>query len=134
MVGLRSCPDCGAQEGAYHLNFCPRNKSSEQESLQAMMQPKSAENLQFKLPPEVEQYRHDIRRFVEAMIYKLSVHSSKGKWEKYNITETVGKLQGEVVELQEAVLRGNMVEILLEGADVANYALIASAIAMERGK
>lgn len=90
--------------------------------------------LQIFLPPEVEQYRHDIRRFVEAMVYKLGVHAAKGKWEKYNITETVGKLQGEVAELQEAVLRGNMVEILLESADVANYALIASAISMERGK
>jgi len=90
--------------------------------------------LEIALPPEVEQYRHDIRRFVEAMVYKLGVHAAKGKWDGQTAESRMEKLKGEVAELEEALERGNMVEILLESADVANYALIISAIAMERGK
>lgn len=90
--------------------------------------------LAFILPPEVQQYRDEIRRFVEAMVYKLSRHASKGKWENTSIDKAADLLDGEVKELREAILRGNMVEVLLESADVANYAMIISAISMERGK
>jgi NTP pyrophosphatase (non-canonical NTP hydrolase) len=86
------------------------------------------------IPNEVLPYRNDIRRFVEAMVYKLSVHASKGRWENIPIETALRLLEGEVKELREAVQRGNMVEILLEAADVGNYGLIASAIAVERGK
>lgn len=84
-----------------------------------------------QLPPEVEQYAPDIRRFVEAMVYKLGVHSGKGKWENQTVESRIPKLEGEVKELVEAIGRGNMVEVLLEAADVANYALIIAAKAME---
>lgn len=83
------------------------------------------------IPPEVEQYAPEIRRFVEAMVYKLGVHSGKGKWENQSIESRVPKLEGEVKELVEAIGRGNMVEVLLEAADVANYALIIAAKVME---
>lgn len=83
------------------------------------------------IPPEVEQYAPEIRRFVEAMVYKLGVHSGKGKWENLSLAAVVPKLEGEVKELVEAIRRGNMVEVLLEAADVANYALIAAAKVME---
>jgi len=83
------------------------------------------------IPEEVEQYAPEIRRFVEAMVYKLGVHSKKGKWENVSVIDCLGKLDGEVAELRQAVQRGNMVEELLEAADVANYALIISAKAME---
>lgn len=86
------------------------------------------------IPPEVEPYAQDIRRFIEAMVYKLGVHAHKGKWEGQSVESRVEKLEAEVTELKEAIQRGNMVEIMLEAADVANYALIISAIAMERGK
>lgn len=84
------------------------------------------------IPPEVEQYAAEIARFVEAMVFKLSVHSKKGKWENLPIAKALELLRGEEEELTEAVRRGNMVEILLEAADTANYALIISAIAMEK--
>ena len=90
--------------------------------------------LKVALPPEVEPYRDDIRRFVDAMIYKLKVHSKKGKWETLDMASVLPKLQAEVAELEEAVAGGNMVEVLLEAADVANYALISASIAVEKGK
>lgn len=85
------------------------------------------------MSPEVAPYEHDIRRFVDAMLYKLKVHANKGRWDDYNIHEAVGKLQNEVIELQEAVLGGNTVEVLLEAADVANYGLIVASMKVERG-
>lgn len=91
-------------------------------------------SLIINLPPEVEPYREDIRRFVDAMVFKLKVHHRKGRWEEKTIAEYLPLLDGEVQELQEAVKQGNMVETLLEAADVANMALIVSAIAVERGK
>lgn len=86
------------------------------------------------LPPEVAQYEQDLRRFVDAMVYKLQVHAKKGRWENLPIGKALELMQGEVGELTEAVERGNLVEILLESADVANFALITASIAVERGK
>jgi hypothetical protein len=84
------------------------------------------------VPPEVEQYAPDILRFVDAMVYKLGIKAHKGKWENMPIERALELLRGEEKELTEAVARGNMVEIMLEAADVANFALIASAIAMDK--
>jgi NTP pyrophosphatase (non-canonical NTP hydrolase) len=86
------------------------------------------------IPPEVEPYADDIRRFVDAMVYKLRVHHRKGRWDGKTVDEYQPLLAGEVKELDDAVASGNMVEILTEAADVANMAMIISAIAIERGK
>jgi len=85
------------------------------------------------IPDEVEPYEHDIRRFVDAMVYKLGVHSKKGRWENLPIAKAHGLLMGEAVELIDAIQGNNTVEILLEAADVANYAMITATIAIERG-
>jgi hypothetical protein len=84
------------------------------------------------IPPEVIPYATEIARFIEAMVYKLKVHSKKGKWENQTIESRLPFLEGEVQELREAIATGNMVEITLEAADVANYALIIAAKGMER--
>jgi len=85
------------------------------------------------LPPEVEQYRDDIRRFVDAMIFKLAKNAQKGRWETYTIKDAFSLLEKEVEELR-AEIGGNMVKTLLEAADVANFAMIVGAIAIERGE
>lgn len=90
--------------------------------------------LTFNLPSSVEPYRHDIRRFVDAMIYKLDRHSKKGRWDDRPIEDNFPLLNGEVAELAEAVAEGNVINILLEAADVGNYALIIASTAVERGK
>lgn len=87
-----------------------------------------------KLPDEVLPYKEDIRRFLDAMVYKLKVHSKKGKWENLSALACVDRIEGEVGELTEAIDGGNLLEVMMEAADVANYAMICSAIVMERGK
>jgi NTP pyrophosphatase (non-canonical NTP hydrolase) len=65
------------------------------------------------------------------MIYKLSLNASKGRWEKLSISETQAKLSLELAELNEAIEHKNTVEILLEAADVANFALIVANIQLD---
>lgn len=97
------------------------------------MLPSMAE-INIPIPPEVEPYADDIRRFVHAMVYKLKVHHRKGRWEGKTMAEYLPLLLGEVAELDEAVKDGNLIEILTEAADCANMALIVASIATERGK
>lgn len=84
------------------------------------------------LPPEVEPYATEIQRFIDAMIYKLARNAHKGKWESLSFREAVDLLEKEVEELKEAIQGGNMVEVLLESADVGNFALIVSSMAIEK--
>lgn len=86
------------------------------------------------LPDAVDIYEQDIRRFVDAMVYKLGVHSSKGRWEDLPVNKAFDLLVGELKELKEAIGGKNLIEILLESADVANFALIIASIAIERGE
>ena len=92
-------------------------------------------NFTVNLDGELAQYGPDIRRFVEAMTYKLAKNAHKGKWEGLSIEEAFDRLKEETAELQ-AEVHGtrNMVAVMLEAADVANFALIVAAIAMERGR
>lgn len=81
----------------------------------------------------MEKYSHDIRRFVDAMVYKLNRNSKKGRWEGGRIQEYLEKLREEVLELSEGVQQRNTIDIILEAADVANFALIISSMAMDGG-
>lgn len=90
--------------------------------------------LQIDIPLDVAPYREDIRVFVNAMIYKLKKNAHKGRWADGTTTKYFELLQEEVAELSDAINEGNLVEQMLEAADVANMALIISAIAVERGK
>lgn len=133
---LDRCPGCGVPVGVMHKPGCSYSNSYHfvWEAVDMPEKVLSGNEITIAIPPEVVQYRHDIRRFVEAMVFKLSVHASKGRWENKTAAERLDRLYDEAKELKEAMDRGNMVEIMLEAADVANYALIISAIVMERGK
>jgi len=76
------------------------------------------------LPRGCEQYSNDIRRFINAMLYKLEINSGKGRWQDINSQESLERLMEEAIELREALQTDNTVSILLEAADVANFALI----------
>lgn len=118
------CPYCGVFIGFIHSPSCVHYR--------APVEIPTSPNIATPIPPEVKDYRTEIARFVEAMVYKLGVHSKKGKWENLPMPRALDLLDGEVKELREAIERGNMVEVLLEAADVANYALIISAKALEK--
>lgn len=68
------------------------------------------------------------------MVYKMRIHHKKGRWETGKIPEYLDKLQAEVAELRAAIGERNTMEIMAEGADVANFAMIISSIAVERGE
>lgn len=120
--------------GLQRDRFDPLTAEEQNYLLRKQVDAAVSSSITISLPPEVVQYQHDIRRFVEAMVYKLVKHSGKGRWEGLGTEKGLDLLKDEVRELDEALQRGNMVETMLEAADVANFALIISAIVMERGK
>lgn len=74
----------------------------------------------------------DLRFFQDAMRYKLEKNAHKGRWEDMTVEAALSLLKQEVVELEDAIAKGNNVEIILESADCANFAMIAAVIATER--
>lgn len=86
------------------------------------------------VPANCEQYKDDIRRFVDMMLYKLGKNAHKGRWEKFTVDDAFTRIQEELEELNQAMKGGNSVEIQMESADVANFALILSSVVIERGK
>lgn len=75
------------------------------------------------LPVDVETA---LSRMVEAMRYKLHANRKKGVWENITIEQALQFLRDEVDELEEALTTSNRYEIIMECADVANFALILS--------
>lgn len=85
-------------------------------------------------PASDDRFGEDLRRFIDAMVYKLRKNNHKGRWEELDLRATLSLLRKEVDELEDAIKDGNRIEIELEAADVANFAMMVSAIAIERGK
>lgn len=83
------------------------------------------------IPPGCEPYTNDIRRFVHAMLYKLAKNAHKGRWESMSMQGEYDKLLVEVEELRAAMEGRNTVDIMLEAADVANYALIIASTELD---
>lgn len=70
--------------------------------------------------------RPQLLGLVRAMEIKLARNDHKRAWDTFGKSEAywfLTKLRGEVDELQEAMLKGTATEIMLEAADVANFAL-----------
>ena len=86
--------------------------------------------MQIAVPTSIQNLEPELRRFVEAMVVKLRMNRHKGKWEGLDLRTILGLLRAEVDELNAAIESGNQVEMLLEAADVANFAMIAAAIAI----
>lgn len=71
-------------------------------------------------------FREEVRKFAHAMEYKLAKNDHKGGWENVSIEELLTLLEKEVKELKQAIIDGNDVDIQLEAADVANFAMMAA--------
>lgn len=89
--------------------------------------------ISFYLPPEIGPLRHELRRFIEAAIYKLRKNAHKSKWEHGDIEKAFRQMQSEIEELKQAIAENNSIEILLESSDVSNFAMIIASIATEKG-
>jgi hypothetical protein len=85
------------------------------------------------IPEELKPLEDDLRRFFDAMVYKLRKNTRKGRWEDMDIRTTLMRMNEEVHELELAMKEGSSMEIILESADVANFAMILANIAIERG-
>lgn len=78
-------------------------------------------------------YDREIKMFTDAMKAKLAANMHKGRnWESLDLEAILARLKDEVEELRQAIAGGNTVEIVLEAADIGNFAMIASHIAARR--
>lgn len=84
------------------------------------------------VPDELHEEHTRIKRFFDAMIYKLSQNSHKSGFSHVDIDFCLTRMVQEIEELREAIEVGNSIETLLESADVANFAMIAAVAAIER--
>lgn len=84
-------------------------------------------------PPREVDCEKEIKQLVDAMRYKLKKNNHKGKWEEMTLIKAIELLKEEVKELEEAASRDSDIEIILEAADVSNFAMIVANLAMKRG-
>ena len=83
------------------------------------------------MPAYDGRYDRELKLFTDAMKYKLMANAKKGRWEEVDLPQAFELLRKEIDELEEAIARGNSIEILLESADIGNFALIISDVAMK---
>ena len=69
------------------------------------------------------EYDEFLRLLVEAQRYKLRVNAKKGYLGDVPPTVLLAKLKEEIIELEDAAERGSKIEMILEAADIANFAL-----------
>ena len=77
-------------------------------------------------------WERDLKVHVDAMKYKHKKTAHKGKWEDLDLKKALERLRDEVTELEAAIAEGNEIEIVLEAADVSNFAMMVSSIAIAR--
>lgn len=82
------------------------------------------------VPDDLAALVPDLERFISAMVHKLHRNRHKGKWEDLNLTDALARLHDEARELEEAICQRSYADILMEGADVANFALIIASVAL----
>lgn len=82
------------------------------------------------IPDELASLAPDLQRFWDAQVFKLRANAHKGKWEEQDLKSTMGLLLGEVEELKQAIGEGSSIEILMEAADVGNFAVILANIGL----
>ena len=88
--------------------------------------------LNLYVDPKIANLTPRLKLFFEAMLYKLTRNAHKGQWENLNLKSSVKQLEGELNELTAAIDTGNSVEMLMEAADVANFAMIVADIATDK--
>lgn len=84
------------------------------------------------MPAYKGEYEDVLRPFVDAMRHKLASNKHRGtrSWQTMSPDDLLKMLKKEVDELAEAIKGGNQIEILLEAADVGNFAMMLSNVAI----
>ncbi len=88
--------------------------------------------LKLYIDPKIEDLTPRLKLFFEAMLYKLTRNAHKGRWEELDLDSSLIRLHEEASELSVAINCGSNVEILMEAADVANFAMILADIATNK--
>lgn len=100
------------------------------------MTPVEEANLVAEIERDARTICPEIRRLAQSMAYKLDLNAHKRCWQHYGRPEAywfLTKLREEVEELQDAMLRGSAVDVMLEAADVANFAMFIHDLAHREG-
>lgn len=84
------------------------------------------------MPQYDGRYDREMKMFTDAMKTKLAANQHKGKWEGVNLEELLQRIVDEVDELRQAIKGGNAIEIMLEAADIANFAMMAADVAVRQ--
>lgn len=85
------------------------------------------------MPAYNGEYEDIIRPFVDGMRYKLANNKHKGQvWRDQSLEKLFELAKQEINELEEAIQRGNTIEIMLEAADVGNFVMFIAKHAVER--
>lgn len=75
---------------------------------------------------KIEPYdgRHDqqIASLVEAIRYKMAVHADKGQWDDVPLSKLLKGLATEVLELERAIDKMDVLEAIHECGDIGAYA------------
>ena len=79
--------------------------------------------------PDYDKY---LRLIADAQRYKLRINAHKGDLGTCPVPRLLEFLKGEVSELEEAIARESEIEIILEAADVCNFALGLAISAIRR--
>jgi hypothetical protein len=72
---------------------------------------------------DFKDYDEALARLAEAQRYKLRINAKKGWLGDVPPDRLLALLKGEIPELEDAFKRGSQIEIILEAADIANFAL-----------
>ena len=77
-------------------------------------------------------FKEEMEDFQVHMQHKLLVHKNKGGYERLKVDELMKLMHQEVRELKVSVDEGDMVGIVNEAADVANFCMFIAAVVQNR--
>lgn len=90
--------------------------------------------IEITIPEEMEPFADDLQFFVTMMVKKLNVNRHKGFGEGATYPELWDCLNEEVLELNDAYRVEGQFDVVLEAADVANFAFLLANKAMAQTK
>ena len=81
-----------------------------------------------EVPDEIGHYAKDVGYFMESMLRKLYLNRHKGFAEGVTVSKATELLDGEVIELKDALLFKGQFDAFFEAVDVANMALLTGLV------
>ena len=86
------------------------------------------------VPADIAHYAPDLRWFFETMVRKLYTNRHKGFGEYDEPKKLLDRLEGELLEMDQALAAEGQFDFTLEAVDVANFALLCALSATRMDK